>query len=194
MATLVTTFGIVFIAELPDKTALAALVLGTRYGTVSVVIGGWLAFLAQTIVAVAAGGLLTALPERPIRIAAGLGFIVFAVLAWRRKEDVEEKEEEAAVGAGGIRRRPAWLSSFLVIFAAEWGDLTQLATAALTAQTRQPIAVGLGAIAALWLVTLIAAAAGSALSRFLSAATLTRASAVVFAIVGVIVIASGVRA
>ena len=193
MTTLLTTFGVIFIAELPDKTALAALVLGTRYRTISVVIGGWLAFLVQTVVAVLAGGLLTAFPERPIRVTAGLGFIVFAVLAWRRRGEAIAQQEEDAVGEQTRRRRPGWLSTFLVIFAAEWGDLTQLATAALVAQTHEPIAVGLGALAALWLVTVLAAVAGSQLSRFLSASTLAKVSAVVFAIVGLIVIASGIK-
>ena len=192
LGTLLATFGVIALAELPDKTALAALVLATRYRTISVVIGGWLAFLVQTVVAVVAGGLLSALPERPIRLAAGLGFLVFAWLAWRRREEEVEEGEERAVAAGR-RSRPAWVSSFLVIFAAEWGDLTQLATAALAAQSRQPLLVGAGALAALWLVTLVAASAGSALSRLVSASLLTRLSAAVFAAVGVAVMVSALH-
>jgi putative Ca2+/H+ antiporter (TMEM165/GDT1 family) len=193
VGTVLATFAVIFVAELPDKTALAALVLGTRYRTRSVVLGGWLAFLVQTVIAVLAGGLLSTLPERPIRIAAGVGFLIFAVLAWRRREGELLAEEETAIDTRVGRRRPGWISSFLVIFAAEWGDLTQLATASLTAQTKQPLAVGLGALAALWLVTVIAAVAGSTLGRFLSPSFLTRLSAVVFAVVGGLVIASGVR-
>ena len=118
MGTVLATFAVIFIAELPDKTALAALVLGTRYRAISVVIGGWLAFLVQTVIAVAAGGVLSALPSRPIRIAAGVGFLVFAVLAWRRREDESLEEEESAVDVPNAgRRRPGWLASFLVIFA-----------------------------------------------------------------------------
>ena len=192
MRTFLTTFGVIFLAELPDKTAVATVVLATRYRAISVVLGAWAAFLVQTVVAVAAGGLLTLLPERPIRIAAGAGFLVFAVLAWRRDPEEEEREEAARVQHGGLRKS-ALASSFLVIFAAEWGDLTQLATAALVAQTGELISVGLGAFLALCLVTLIAVAAGNVLTRFIEARTLEVVSGFVFAAVGVLVIVSSLR-
>jgi putative Ca2+/H+ antiporter (TMEM165/GDT1 family) len=190
--TLLTTFGVIFLAELPDKTALATVVLATRYRAISVVLGAWAAFLVQTVVAVAAGGLLTLLPERPIRVAAGAGFLVFAVLAWRRDPKAEEREEKAELDRRGVPRS-AILSSFLVVFAAEWGDLTQLATAALVAQTGEVIAVGVGALAALCLVTVIAVAAGNVMTRFIAARTLEVISGFVFAMVGVLVIVSALR-
>src|SRR5690242_16588347 len=79
------TFGVVFIAELPDKTALASLVLSSRYPARQVVVGAWLAFLVQTAVAVVAGGVLVLLPLQLVHIAAGLSFLAFAVLALRRR-------------------------------------------------------------------------------------------------------------
>lgn len=188
MRTVLTTFGVIFLAELPDKTAIATAVLATRYRAISVVLGAWLAFLVQTLVAVTAGGLLTLLPEKPIRVAAGIGFLVFAFLALRRDPEEEELEEEREVARRA--QRSGWLSSFLVVFAAEWGDLTQLATAALAAQTREPIAVGIGALVGLCLVTLIAVAAGNVLTRYVAQRTLEVASGVVFALVGVLVIIS----
>ncbi|HEV2651459.1 MAG TPA: TMEM165/GDT1 family protein, partial [Rhizomicrobium sp.] len=121
---MLSTFAVVFIAELPDKTALAALLLSTKYRARDVIIGAGLAFVVQTIVAVAAGSVLTLLPVKPIQIASGLGFLVFAVLALRRKEDEKVPTEDPA--APGKSKRPIWLVAFLVIFAAEWGDLTQL--------------------------------------------------------------------
>ena len=155
LSLVLSTFCIIFIAELPDKTALAALILATRLRARDVIIGAWAAFAVQTLVGVAAGSILTLLPVTPIRIASGIGFLVFAFLAFRRKEEAEETDKEAA-SAKAKAGRPAWLISFLVIFAAEWGDLTQLATAALVAQYRQPISVGLGAVLALWAVTILA--------------------------------------
>lgn len=193
MTLLLSTYAVIFLAELPDKTAVGTLVLATRYRARDVVAGCWLAFLVQTVVACAAGGLLSLLPERPIRVAAGVGFLVFAVLAWRHDEAEEELEEERAVGEEVRRRRPAWLSSFLVIFAAEWGDLTQLATAALVARTGEPLLVGLGALAALCTVTVIAVAAGSAVGRLLRPTVLARVSAGVFAVIGGVVITGAVR-
>lgn len=181
------TFGIIFLAELPDKTAIAALVLATRYRARDVVFGAWLALLVQTLVAVAAGSLLTLLPVLPVHIAAGLGFLVFAHFAYARDEEEEEREEEQEVKAEG-KRRPVWLSSFLIVFAAEWGDITQLATAALVAHQGHPLSVGLGALLGLWLVSLIAVTAGSQLGKYVSGKLLNIASAILFAGIGVFII------
>ncbi len=190
LSLLVSTFVVVFIAELPDKTALASLMLATRLPPRQVVVGAWLAFLVQTIVAVVAGSLLQLLPETPVRIAAGLGFLVFAVLAWRRDADDEVKAEEQQVQAVRSRRTPPWVTSFLVVFAAEWGDLTQLATAGLVAHSGKPLEVGIGAVAALWTVTVLAATAGSQLTRYLRPTLLNRVGAVLFGAIGVFIIAS----
>lgn len=188
LSLIASTFGVIFLAELPDKTALASLVLATRYRVREVVAGAWLAFVVQTAVAVAAGSLFHLLPARPVHVAAGAGFLVFAVLAFRRKEAEELAQERTEVGAEAKQRLPGWLTSFLVVFAAEWGDLTQLATAAIVARTGQPLSVAAGAIAGLWTVTVIAAGAGSQLSRLLSPVWLARASGVLFAAIGVVII------
>lgn len=180
------TFGVVFVAELPDKTALASLILATRYPARQVVVGAWLAFLVQTAVAVAAGSVLQLLPTQPVRVAAGLSFLVFAVLALRRKQGDREPPRVRA------RTKP-WIASFLVVFIAEWGDLTQLASAALVAMTGQPLSVAIGAIAALWLVTVLAAFAGVRLARMLAPTLLNRGSATLLAAVGVFVLASAAR-
>ena len=180
------TFGVVFVAELPDKTALASLILATRYPARQVVVGAWLAFLVQTAVAVAAGSVLQLLPTQPVRVAAGLSFLVFAVLALRRKQADRQPLKVRA-------RMAPWIASFLVVFVAEWGDLTQLASAALVAMTGQPLSVAIGAIAALWLVTVLAAVAGARLGRMLAPMLLNRASAALLAAVGVFVLASAAR-
>ncbi len=190
LALVLSTFGIVFVAELPDKTALASLMLATRLPARQVVLGAWLAFLVQTIVAVLAGSVLQMFPVQPVRIAAGLGFLAFAVLALRRNLEDEIREERRDVEVGRGRRSPPWLASFLVVFAAEWGDLTQLATAGLAAHTGRPVEVGLGALAALWVVTVLAATAGTQMARLVSPVVLNRVSAVLFAAIGLFIIFS----
>jgi Ca2+/H+ antiporter, TMEM165/GDT1 family len=187
---LISTFGIVFIAELPDKTALASLMLATHLPPRQVVLGAWLAFLVQTVVAVLAGSVLQLFPIQPVRIAAGLGFIAFAVLALRRNVHHEMQEERQDVESGRGQRSPPWVASFLVVFAAEWGDLTQLATAGLVAHTGRPLEVGIGALAALWTVTVLAAAAGTQMARFLAPVVLNYVSAGLFSLIGVFIIAS----
>lgn len=180
----ISSFLLIFLAELPDKTALAALILATRFKARDVILGAGLAFAIQTIIGVAAGSILTLLPVTPIRIASGLGFLVFAFLSLWRKDDADE-ESHVVASAGG---RSPWLSSFLVIFAAEWGDLTQLATVALVAQTKSPLSVGVGAILALWVVTLLAAFAGNKLGAFIHPKLLSIASAALFAVIGIFII------
>jgi putative Ca2+/H+ antiporter (TMEM165/GDT1 family) len=184
------TFAIIFLAELPDKTALASLALATRYRARDVVAGAWLAFVVQTIVAVLAGSVIHLLPAKPVHIASGIGFLVFAVLALRRDEEEEEEEEEAAAAAQSRRGLPSWVACFLVVFAAEWGDLTQLGTAALVARYGRPLPIAIGAIGGEWAVALLAALTGSQLSRFLTPVVLNRAGAALFTVVGIFVIAT----
>jgi putative Ca2+/H+ antiporter (TMEM165/GDT1 family) len=192
LAAILTTFGIIFLAELPDKTALATLILATRHRARDVILGACAAFLVQTVVGVAAGSLLTFLPAQPVRIASGLGFLVFAVMALRRKEEDDECAEKKDI-ARADNKRPVWLVSFLVIFAAEWGDLTQLATAALVARGMPALSVGIGAVLALWSVTVIAAVAGVQLGKYLKPRLLNIAGGILFAVIGVAIIWSALR-
>jgi len=187
---ILSTFGIIFLAELPDKTALASLVLATKYKPGQVILGSWLALLVQTIIAIFAGSILTLLPAQPVHIAAGVGFLIFSFLAFRRDEDEMEKEEEKDVNLEKKKHYPPWLTVFLVILAAEFGDLTQLATAALVAQTGHPVSVFIGSLGALWAVTLIAAFSGSFVSKIISPKKTQIISGVLFAIIGIIVIAT----
>jgi putative Ca2+/H+ antiporter (TMEM165/GDT1 family) len=175
-------FGIVFIAELPDKTALASLVLATRHRALPVFLGAAVALAVQSLVAVLAGHLLSLLPARPVHIGAGLLFLVTAVLMWRKNEEDGGSEDKDSAAMGFWRT--AWLV-FGVIFIAEWGDLTQLATAALAARYAAPIAVFVGATLALWAVVTIAVVVGNRAGKLMSPHITQRIAAGVFAVVGV---------
>ena len=177
-------FGVVFLAELPDKTALATLVLATRGRPLAVLLGSALALTIQSAVAVAAGSLVALLPERPVHVCAGGLFLVSAVLMWRREDD--DDEAKAAADGGFLR---ATASAFAVIFVAEWGDLTQLATAALAARYRSPLIVFAAATAALWAVTAIAVVVGHHAGRLLDPKLTKRIAAVLFAVVGAALVA-----
>lgn len=174
-------FGVVFVAELPDKTALATLVLATRHKALSVLLGSAFALTIQSAVAVAAGQLLSLLPQRPVHLFAGALFIVSAVLMWIRKEDDEKDVKDD--GSTGFWKS-AWLV-FGVVFIAEWGDLTQLATAALAARYRAPFVVFAGATLALWAVTIIAVVIGHHAGKLLAPRITKRVAAVIFVGVGV---------
>src|SRR5580704_5992767 len=177
-------FAVVFVAELPDKTALAALVLATRHKPWPVLLGTCAALTVQSLVAVAAGQLVSLLPGRIVHVVAGVVFLASAVAMWLRKQDAGEADGEGKATFA----KAAW-TAFVVVFIAEWGDLTQIATAALAARYAAPVAVFVGATAALWAVSAIAVFVGHRAGRFLSPAVTQKVAAVLFALVGAALLA-----
>jgi putative Ca2+/H+ antiporter (TMEM165/GDT1 family) len=178
VAAAVATFLAVFPAELPDKTMMATLVLTTRFRRpLAVWSGVAAAFTVHVVLAVAVGKLLSELPTRPVNAAVAVLFGVGAVVLWRSADDEEEAEDVGdAHGFGAIAAR-----SFGVILVAEFGDLTQLTTAGMAARTGMPVAVAIGALAALWSVAAIGAVAGRQLLRVLPVRTVRRVAALIFA-------------
>lgn len=160
------TFGAIFVVELPDKTFIATLVLSTKFRPVLVWIGVGLAFAVQTTVAVALGHAASFLPEGVVRTVALLLFLAGAVILFRegRSHHVASGDEYAAKARDvtGIRAVGA---SFLVLFAAEWGDLSQLLTLTLVARYEDPLSVFAGALGALLAVSGLAVLVGRALLR-----------------------------
>src|SRR5262245_35505197 len=92
---LLSTFGVIFVAELPDKTAFATLLLATRQHPLAVFLGVAGAFVVQSLVAVAFGSVLAFLPEVAVKIGAAGLFFVFAISMWVHTER-EEKEAHMA--------------------------------------------------------------------------------------------------
>ncbi len=186
-----TVFTVIFLLELPDKTALAALLLATRHRPLPVFAGAAAAFVIQSAVAVLAGSLFSLLPREPIRIGAGLLFLVMAALLVRRNLRKEEADEERSVEHEEARHRRPFVTAFSVVFIAEWGDLTQLATAALQARYQQPLVVFVAATLALWAVSAIAVGLGNRLGAWIPARPLQFAAASVMVLVAIALI-SGV--
>ncbi|MGH3645913.1 MAG: TMEM165/GDT1 family protein [Micromonosporaceae bacterium] len=160
LAVLLAAFGLIAPVELPDKTFVATLVLATRYRAVPVWLGVLAAFAVQCGIAVTAGSLLTLLPERPVQLGAAVLFAVGAVVLFvgARKAGVAEREaeEEYAAKLADQPQRSGWRAagtSFLVLFTAEWGDLSQLLTAGLVARYADPISVFAGSFLALAVVS-----------------------------------------
>jgi putative Ca2+/H+ antiporter (TMEM165/GDT1 family) len=169
-------FPIIFIGELPDKTMFASLVLSTKGQPRSVWLGAALAFGLHVVIAVTIGvALFHFLPHRVVSgVVAGM-FLIGALLALseaRAKADEEIVKEEVAT------KRRVLTTSFLVIFLAEWGDLTQILTANLAARYHNPLSVGVGAALALWTVAGLAVVGGQSLLRFINIRTLRIVTAV----------------
>ncbi|MEV5353130.1 TMEM165/GDT1 family protein [Streptomyces sp. NPDC093516] len=174
-------FGVVFLAELPDKTALAGLVLGTRYRASYVFAGVAAAFALHVALAVAAGSVLTLLPQQIVHALTGVLFLGgAAVLLLRKGEDEEEvrKPENQSFwkvsGAG-----------FMLILVAEFGDLTQIMTANLAARYDDPLSVGLGAVLALWAVAGLGIVGGKALMKKVPLRLITQIAALLMLGLGV---------
>lgn len=169
-------FGAIFVVELPDKTFIAALVLSTRYKPWAVWVGVGLAFLVQTLIAVTVGQAVTYLPQKLVEAFAGLIFLVGAVLLFREapKADAAEattEEEFAARATDDKRGLAAVMASFLVLFAAEWGDLSQLLTISMVGRYGHPASVFVGAWGALLVVSGVAVIAGRVLLRYIKLST-----------------------
>jgi len=174
-----TAFLLILPIELPDKTFIATLVLATRYKPLPVWIGVSVAFLVQTVVAVTLGGLIGELPRMPVEIFAALMFMVGGLILIRGagKADVEEAETEhefEAKAKAGIHGWQVVGTSFLVLFVAEWGDLSQLLTVGLVVKYQDRVSVAVGAFLALATVSALGAVLGRTLLRWIKLATIRR--------------------
>jgi putative Ca2+/H+ antiporter (TMEM165/GDT1 family) len=177
LAVIALAFAAIFVVELPDKTFIAALVLSTRYRPLLVWIGVGLAVFLQTLLAVTAGQLATLLPETLIRSVAIAIFLLGAVVLFRSapgadQEEAQTEEEYAAKATEARSGFKAVGASFLVLFAAEWGDLSQLLTISLVARDGDPLSVFIGAWAALLTVSGLSVIAGRVLLRYMKLSVL----------------------
>jgi putative Ca2+/H+ antiporter (TMEM165/GDT1 family) len=175
------SFGLIFLAELGDKTQLTAMALATRFRWTRAFIGIALAFALLNAVAVGAGRLLFDLvPLGWVKAASALLFLGFGVVAWRNARQEGEAERGARSNRGPV------LTSFLLILLAELGDKTQLLTASLAAQYASPLAVFAGSTLALWAVSLLGLLVGAQVRRWIPARHVQRAAAVVFVVCGTV--------
>jgi putative Ca2+/H+ antiporter (TMEM165/GDT1 family) len=174
VAVALATFAIIFLAELPDKTALASLVLGTRYRSGPVLGGIAAGFAVHVVLAVVAGSLLGLLPHRTLQIVVAVLFLAGAVLLLAGRTPTAE---EADLARRSERFWPAAGTGFAVILVAEFGDLTQFVIANLVARFHDPIAVGAGSVAAMWAVAALAVYGGRSLLRLVPVTLFTRTAA-----------------
>ncbi|WP_030341221.1 TMEM165/GDT1 family protein [Streptomyces sp. NRRL S-1022] len=174
-------FGVIFLAELPDKTALAGLVLGTRYRASYVFAGVAAAFLLHVVLAVAAGSVLTLLPQQIVHAITGVLFLGgAAVLLLKKGEDDEEIKKPADQSFWKVAG-----TGFMLILVAEFGDLTQIMTANLAARYDDPISVGLGAVLGLWAVAGLGIVGGKALMKRVPLRLITQIAALLMLALGV---------
>ena len=177
-------FGTVFLAELPDKTMVASLVLTTRFRRpMAVWVGVSSAFVLHVVLAVTLGSLLRRLPTTPVRLAVAVLFLIGGIIMLRGGGD---DEEEAADGPSELPFRRVALTAASVVGLAEFGDLTQLATAGIATRYSAPIAVALGAWCALASVAALAVTAGKWIVQHVPLQLVQRIAGGVFIVFGVL--------
>jgi putative Ca2+/H+ antiporter (TMEM165/GDT1 family) len=164
LAVVATVFGITFLAELPDKSLFASLVLSTRYRPLPVWAGAAAGFTVHVAIAVTAGQLLTLLPHRVLESVVAVLFLAgSAYLLLSSLRSGHDQENTDAARQGGTQ--PSFLkiaaTAFGIIFLSEWGDITQVTTANLAARYADPVAVGVGAALGLWAVAAVAVNIGA---------------------------------
>ena len=181
-----TAFGLVFLAELPDKTMFATLLLSSRFTRRSAVWAGVTsAYSLHVVIAVLLGGLLSRLPDTIVRNGVAVLFILAGVyvmwLSWRTHDAHEDD-----VATESPR---SWRSTFGVAIAtigvAEFADITQFTTASLAATREFPLFVGLGAVGALASVSGLAVLVGAALVKRLNVRLIQRVAGALFVAIGV---------
>lgn len=183
------SFGVIFVAELGDKSQLMALTFAARYPALPVLVGVTLATAVVHALSVLVGAVVAVnLPTRAINVAAGLAFFGFA--AWTLRGDTLDEDEEAR--AEGRRQRSAVVAASTAFFLAELGDKTMLATVTLAANhglwgTWAGSTLGMVAADALAIL------AGQRVARRFSARAVRIAAAGAFVVFGVVLVVSGLR-
>lgn len=181
----VSTFALIAVAELPGKTTFASALLSARARPIPVFLGACCAFVIHSLIAVMAGSLINFLPARLVQTTVGILFLVLAILLWREKADTRT-ESRLQFGSGDWPK--IMTTAFTVIFLAQWGDPTQIATAALAAKYRAPWTIMLSATLALWTVSGVAVAIGHFAKRKIDFGALQKIAAIVFASVGLLLL------
>ena len=182
IAVMAAVFAIVFLAELPDKSLFASLVLGTRYQPFRVWVGVAAAFVVHMGIAVLAGQVLvTLLPHRALEAIVAALFVAGAV--YLLVSSFREEEHEGLDASRQGPRPPSFLQvagmSFGVVFLAEWGDITQITVANLTARYADPLSVFIGGTLALWAVAGLAVSVGSQILKLIPMHWVQRVSALI---------------
>jgi putative Ca2+/H+ antiporter (TMEM165/GDT1 family) len=184
LSLVLSSFALLFVAEMGDKTQLMTMTLAHRYRAGPVIAGVFAAFVLLNLLAVSVGeALFRYIPQRLVLFVAGALFLTFA---WRSWCDSRDGDDDEVVDANG---RNAFFASFTLLFVAELGDKTQLAMVAMAAGTGDLVSVFVGGTLALWAVSLIGVALGGTLLRRVPRYWMHRAAAGLFFVFGAIAIA-----
>jgi putative Ca2+/H+ antiporter (TMEM165/GDT1 family) len=181
------SFGVIFVAELGDKSQLMALAFATRYPAIPVLIGISVATAIVHALSVTVGVAIAALvPPQVVTLIAALAFFGFAI--WTLRGDALDEDE-----AGRAQRstRSAVVAASVAFFLAELGDKTMLAT--ITLATRDnAIGVWAGSTAGMVVADGIAIGIGRLLGSKLPERAIRIGAAAAFVLFGVLLLIDAV--
>lgn len=183
-------FGTVFIAELPDKTMFATIVLTTRYRRPwAVLIGVTIAMTLHSVLAVLVGSALRRLPDTPVQLAVAAMFLIGGLLMIFGGGDDDDDPEtvKPAATTGAVIAATA-----LIIGLAEFGDFTQLATIGVVAKYGYAVAVALGSIVAHIAVAGFAILTGAWLERHMPVRLIQRIGGALFIVFAIVTLAGAI--
>ena len=173
-ATAVTAFTLIAAAEIGDKSQLVCMTLATRHRSLPIILGAVAAFgLLNTLAVIFGAAIASWLPEYLVAAVVSLLFAIFGVHSLRVLDDDDNGEIKEKSG------HSIFFTTFVLITVAEFGDKTQLAVVALSS-TAQPIAVWLGATAALMMTSALGVLAGKTVLKKIPLTFLHRLSGVIF--------------
>lgn len=182
------SFGIVFLAELGDKSQLAAMTFAARYRASTVLLAITLATATINLISVVVGGALgAALPTDGISVLAGVSFVV--VGAWTFLGDGDDHDDRD-ISAGARSGRSVFATVGVTFFLAELGDKTMVATVAL-ATDHGLVGTWLGATLAMVLAGALAIAVGRQVGAWLPERVIRIGASIVFVVFGLILIIDG---
>jgi Ca2+/H+ antiporter, TMEM165/GDT1 family len=173
------SFGLVFLAELADTSALVTLVLASRFSARWVLLGVFAGMVVHVGLALAAGSLLALLPFRLLEVVLVLTFLVGAFLIYREGEEDDDDDDELAGRSDPVTRWGVAATAFGVTVLSELADPSQIVTASLAARYGAPLAVGIGAVLGLWAASAIAVWGGERLRRIVPVKWVTRTAALI---------------
>jgi Ca2+/H+ antiporter, TMEM165/GDT1 family len=183
-------FPVIFIGELPDKSMFASLVMASRGHPWSVWIGSAAAFTIHVVIAVTLGvALFKVLPQDVLDVVVALLFFGGAAYSWIEGS----RDPSTTVDRPATSDRQVIVTAFVVIFLAEWGDLTQILIANLAAKYQEPLWVAVGAVAALWSVCALAVIAGQGVLQRVPIVAVRRVTAVILVGLGLVTLWPVVR-
>jgi putative Ca2+/H+ antiporter (TMEM165/GDT1 family) len=179
--------GLMFVLELPDKTMIATVIMAARARPLPVAVGASIGFTVHMALAVALGSLLGKLPATPKEIVVGLlfAFGAYYLLFHSEEEEIEKGEEEAEPEHRSVWLKEA-LTAFTVIFIGEFGDLTQIQAANLSAKYHQPLTVFAASSIALVAIAFFGAYGGRTIQKFIPLKALRIAGGVIFAALAIV--------